>query len=78
MGRLSLSLGHLGALVMLVLFIPGLGPLNFYLVPIALFGALLGIGALTRDNEDARLAIGLNLFVALVGCIRLTLGLGVL
>jgi hypothetical protein len=68
----SLIIGVVALLCAVVAFIPLLGALNWLIVPLALIGA--GVGAASRSNGGRNL----NLFVVVVGILRLMLGGGLL
>jgi hypothetical protein len=68
----SLIIGVVALLCAVVAFIPLLGALNWLIVPLALIGA--GVGAASRVNGGRNL----NLFVVVVGILRLMLGGGLL
>ena len=55
-----------------IAFLPVLGIANWIIIPIAVIGA--GIGALSRSN----LGRNLNLFVIVIGVVRLIIGGGIL
>lgn len=67
----SLSLGALALIGVVVAFIPLLGWLNWVVLPIALLGA--GIGMASDDRGGRRL----NIFVLVVGVLRLMIGGGI-
>jgi hypothetical protein len=68
----SLIIGLVSLLLAAVAFIPPLGSANWLIVPLALIGA--GIGQLS-SNKAGR---NLNLFVVVIGLIRLSIGGGFL
>ena len=64
----SLIIGFVALLCAVVAFIPFLGALNYLIIPLALIGA--GVGVVSKSNSGRNL----NLFVVLVGIVRLMLG----
>ena len=68
----SLIIGIVGLVFALVAFIPFLGWANWLIIPLALIGAAVGMAS--RSNAGRNL----NLFVAVVGVVRLMLGGGIL
>jgi hypothetical protein len=68
----SLIIGIVALLCAVVAFIPFLGILNWFIIPLALIGA--GVGVVSRSNSGRNL----NLFVIVVGVVRLMLGGGIL
>ena len=67
----SLIIGIVALLCAVVAFIPLLGWANWLIVPLALIGA--GVGAASESNAGRNL----NLFVVVVGILRLMLGGGI-
>lgn len=67
----SLIIGVVALLCAVVAFIPLLGWANWLIVPLALIGA--GVGAASPSNSGRNL----NLFVVVVGILRLMLGGGI-
>ena len=67
----SLIIGVVALLCAAVAFIPLLGWANWLIVPLALIGA--GVGAASQSNAGRNL----NLFVVVVGILRLMLGGGI-
>ena len=67
----SIIIGVVALLCAVVAFIPLLGWANWLIVPLALIGA--GVGAASQSNAGRNL----NLFVVVVGIIRLMLGGGI-
>ncbi len=67
----SLIIGVVALLCAVVAFIPLLGWANWLIVPLALIGAV--VGAASQSNTGRNL----NLFVVVVGIIRLMLGGGI-
>ncbi|HMI41900.1 MAG TPA: hypothetical protein VK485_11810 [Sphingomicrobium sp.] len=68
----SLIIGVVALLCVAVAFIPLLGWANWLIVPLALIGA--GVGAASQSNAGRNL----NLFVVVVGILRLMLGGGII
>ena len=68
----SLIIGVIALVCAAVAFIPLLGWLNWLIIPLAVIGA--GVGQVS-DNNSGR---NLNLFVIVVGIVRLMLGGGIL
>lgn len=68
----SLIIGIIALVCAAVAFIPPLGFLNWLIIPLAVIGA--GVGQIS-DNNSGR---NLNLFVIIVGIVRLMLGGGIL
>ena len=68
----SLIIGIIALACVAVAFIPFLGILNWLIVPLAVIGA--GVGQLSGSNSGRNL----NLFVIVVGIVRLMLGGGFL
>ena len=68
----SLIIGVVALLFALIAFIPLLGWANWLINPLAIIGA--GIGMISRGTAGRNL----NLFVILIGVIRLALGGGIL
>ena len=68
----SLIIGIVALLCAVVAFIPLLGWANWLIVPLALIGA--GVGAASQSNAGRNL----NLFVVVVGMLRLMLGGGII
>jgi hypothetical protein len=68
----SLIIGIVALVFALVAFIPFLGWANWLIIPLALIGAAVGMAS--RSNAGRNL----NLFVAVVGVVRLMLGGGIL
>ena len=67
----SLIIGIVALLCAVVAFIPFLGWANWLIVPLALIGA--AVGAASQNNAGRNL----NLFVVVVGILRLMLGGGI-
>ncbi len=68
----SLIIGFVALVCAAVAFLPLLGWMNWLIIPLAVIGA--GIGALSQGTAGRNL----NLFVILVGVVRLMLGGGIL
>jgi len=68
----SLIIGIIALVCAAVAFIPFLGWLNWLIIPLAVIGA--GVGQIS-DNNGGR---NLNLFVIIVGIVRLMLGGGII
>ena len=68
----SLIIGAVSLLLALVAFLPLLGWANWLIIPLALVGA--GIGMASNGTAGRNL----NLFVVVVGIVRLMLGGGIL
>jgi hypothetical protein len=69
----SLVIGAVALVLAAVAFLPLLGWANWLIIPLAVIGA--GIGQLSIGSRAGR---NLNLFVILVGIVRLSLGGGIL
>ena len=68
----SLIIGAVALLCAMIAFLPLLGWLNWLIIPLALIGA--GVGVISKSNSGRNL----NLFVIVVGVVRLMLGGGIL
>jgi hypothetical protein len=68
----SLLIGLVALVFAIVAFLPLLGWANWLIIPLAIIGA--GVGMLSGNTTGRNL----NLFVILVGVIRLSLGGGIL
>lgn len=68
----SLIIGFIGLICALVAFLPLFGWANWLIIPLAIIGA--GVGMLSRGTAGRNL----NLFVILIGIVRLMLGGGIL
>jgi hypothetical protein len=68
----SLIIGVVALVLAAVAFLPLLGWANWLIIPLAIIGA--GIGAMSQGNAGRNL----NLFVILLGMVRLALGGGIL
>ena len=69
---LSLIIGAVALVCAVVAFLPLLGWLNWLIIPLAVIGA--GVGVVSRSTAGRNL----NLFVIVVGVIRLIIGGGIL
>lgn len=69
---LSLAVGALGLVMALFAFLPLLGWANWFIVPLAIVGLVIGMAS--RDNGGRNL----NLVVIVIGVLRLMLGGGIL
>ena len=68
----SLIIGVFALLLALVAFIPLLGWANWFIIPLAVIGAAVGMAARSKTGRN------LNIFVIIVGVLRLMLGGGIL
>ena len=68
----SLIIGLVSLILAVVAFLPLLGWANWLIIPLAIIGA--GIGAMSSGSAGRNL----NIFVIIVGVIRLMLGGGIL
>jgi hypothetical protein len=68
----SLIIGAVALLFAVIAFLPLLGWANWLIIPLAIVGAAVGMAARKTSGRN------LNLFVILVGVIRLSLGGGIL
>lgn len=68
----SLIIGAVALICAVVAFLPLLGWLNWLIIPLAVIGA--GVGMLSKGTAGRNL----NLFVIVVGVIRLIIGGGIL
>lgn len=68
----SLVIGIVALICVAIAFVPLLGWTNWLIIPLAVIGA--GIGAMSGSNTGRNL----NLFVIIVGIVRLMLGGGLL
>ena len=68
----SLIIGFVALVCALVAFLPLLGWLNWFIIPLAIIGA--GVGLISRGTAGRNL----NLFVIVIGVVRLMLGGGIL
>ena len=67
----SLIIGAVALVFALIAFVPLLGWANWLIIPLAIFGAVVGM--ISRANAGRNL----NLFVILVSVLRLILGHGI-
>ncbi len=67
----SLLIGLVALLFLIPAFIPPLGALNWFIVPLAVIG--LAVGALSRGKAGRNL----NIVVIVIGVLRLMLGGGI-
>ena len=67
----SLIIGTVALLLAILAFIPLLGWANWFIIPIAMVGALVGVLSRTTAGRN------LNLLVILIGLVRLSLGGGI-
>lgn len=67
----SLIIGLVALVLAVVAFLPLLGWANWLIVPLALVGAAIGAAASSKSGRN------LNLFVIVVGVLRLMLGGGI-
>lgn len=68
----SLIIGGIALVLAAIAFIPLVGWANWFIIPLAVIGA--GIGAVSSSNSGRNL----NLFVILVGIVRLSIGGGII
>ena len=68
----SLIIGVVALLFAVVAFLPLLGWANWLIIPLALIGAAVGMASSSNSGRN------LNLFVVVVGVLRLMLGGGIL
>ena len=68
----SLIIGVVALVLAVVAFLPLLGWANWFIIPLAILGA--GVGAMSKGTAGRNL----NLFVIVVGVLRLMLGGGIL
>ena len=68
----SLVIGIVALLFAVVAFLPLLGWANWLIIPLALIGAAVGMASSSNSGRN------LNLFVVVVGVLRLMLGGGIL
>jgi hypothetical protein len=68
----SLIIGAVALVCAMIAFLPLLGWLNWLIIPLALIGA--GVGVVSKSTSGRNL----NLFVIVVGIVRLMLGGGIL
>ena len=68
----SLIIGFVALILAVIAFIPLLGWANWLIIPLAVIGA--GVGLVSRSHAGRNL----NLFVIVIGVIRLMIGGGIL
>jgi hypothetical protein len=68
----SLIIGIVALLLAIVAFIPFLGWANWFIIPLAIIGAVVGMVSRSTAGRN------LNLFVIVIGVVRLMLGGGFL
>ncbi len=68
----SLVIGIVALIFAVVAFLPLLGWANWLIIPLALIGAAVGMASRSNTGRN------LNLFVVVVGILRLMLGGGIL
>jgi hypothetical protein len=68
----SLIIGFVALICALVAFIPFLGWANWLIVPLAIIGAVIGM--ISRSSAGRNL----NIFVIIIGVVRLMLGGGII
>ena len=68
----SLLIGIVALIFAVVAFLPLLGAANWLIIPLALIGAAVGMASRSNTGRN------LNLFVVVVGVLRLMLGGGIL
>ena len=68
----SLIIGAVALVFALIAFLPLLGWANWLIIPLAIIGAVVGMFSRSTSGRN------LNLFVILVGVLRLMLGGGIL
>jgi hypothetical protein len=69
---ISLVIGGVALILAAIAFIPLVGWANWFIIPLAVIGA--GIGAVSSSNSGRNL----NLFVILIGIVRLSIGGGII
>jgi len=68
----SLLIGAVALVFALIAFLPLLGWANWFIIPLAIIGTVVGMASRSTSGRN------LNLFVILVGVVRLSLGGGIL
>ncbi len=68
----SLVIGGIALLFAVIAFLPLLGWANWLIIPLAVIGAAVGMASRSKTGRN------LNLFVIVVGVVRLMLGGGIL
>jgi hypothetical protein len=69
---ISLAIGGIALILAAIAFIPLIGWANWFIIPMAIVGA--GLGAISSSNAGRNL----NIFVILVGIVRLSIGGGII
>jgi len=69
---ISLVIGAVAFVLALIAFIPLLGWANWFIIPLAIIGAVVGMVSRSTAGRN------LNLFVILIAVVRLSLGGGIL
>ena len=68
----SLIIGAVALVLALIAFLPLLGWANWLIIPLAMIGAVVGMASRSTTGRN------LNLFVIVIGVVRLMLGGGIL
>jgi hypothetical protein len=68
----SLIIGIVALILAVIAFIPLLGWANWFIIPLAIIGAVVGMISRSTGGRN------LNLFVIVIGIVRLMLGGGIL
>jgi hypothetical protein len=68
----SLIIGAVALVLAVIAFLPLLGWANWLIIPLAIIGAVVGMASKGTAGRN------LNLFVILIGVVRLSLGGGIL
>jgi uncharacterized RDD family membrane protein YckC len=68
----SLLIGFVALIFAAIAFLPLLGWMNWFILPLAIVGAAIGLVSRGRAGQN------LNIFVIVVGIVRLILGFGIL
>ena len=68
----SLIIGFVALICALIAFLPLLGWANWLIIPLAIIGAVVGMLSASNTGRN------LNLFVIVIGIVRLMLGGGIL
>ena len=68
----SLIIGIVALILAVIAFIPLLGWVNWFIIPLAIIGAVVGMVSRSTGGRN------LNLFVILIGVVRLSLGGGII
>ena len=69
---ISVIIGVIALIFAAIAFLPLLGWANWLIIPLAVIGAAVGMGASSKGGRN------LNIFVIIVGILRLMLGGGIL